>query len=311
MRSVNRLALALAAALALGGCGDWSNEDLRFLAALPTTADVRVQVPAAGGAALSACGLGTADAWLAARATSDGLDAGVAWAIGLVDVVRRRDPTHRADDRREWGPFDDARHPGIEIVVVMQRGADAEGRQRYEYVFAARPRGTAWWIPLLDGAFVGGSAARGAGTVALDFDAVRALGMEDGPDAPRGTMRIAYDRQGDPRTTVLTLAEDGFRLPRFTYAFAGYADGSGRFVYRFRDANGNVLTVDAGFDPAGRGRGAAAVQTAAGATGGFRQCWDASACLVYVDDPGDYSCDLAPCSAGALSACPAVVSAPF
>lgn len=314
MRSVDRLALVLAVS-SLAACGDYSNDDLRFLAALPRHADVAVAVPAQGGgtAALAACTIGSANVWLQAKPTSDGLNAIADKVIGFIDVVRGREPTRRADDRREWGPFDDGQHPGIEIIVVMQRiDGNAGAPARYDYVFGARTKGGAWWTPVLVGTFVGGSASTGTGHATLDFDAIRALGMNDA-STPTGSLQIGYDRASEPRATALTLAGGGFGLERFDYVFFGYADGSGRFWYRFRNAAGDTFTVDAGFDAAGAGRGEVGFVAAGGATGSFRQCWDALACLDYVDDPGNYSCDPTawPCNKGSLAACPAVPSAAF
>lgn len=310
MRSVGRLALA---ALALAaGCGDWSNEDLRFLAALPTRADLRVEVPVGAGAQVPyVCPNGQSSVWLEGKPASDRINAGVEWIVGRVDEVRRHDPTRRTEDRREWGPFDDAHHPGREIVIVMQRGEDESGRVVHEYVFAARAKGSPSWTPLVVGGFTGGSARTGSGAVHVDFDSIRALGMNDDPAAPQGEMRILYDRASVPRAIALELDQDGFGLERFDYAFFGYDAGAGRFVYAFRNGAGDRLVVDAGFDGAGRGRAAVAFTTAGGASGGFRQCWTEGACLVYVEDPGNYSCGLAPCSFGSPEACPAVPAPPF
>ena len=62
----------------------------------------------------------------------------------------------------------------------------------------------------------------------------------------------------------------------------------------------------AGFDAGGSGRGLTTLHLDGGFTAGYAQCWDAAACLTWVDDPGDYSCGRAGCSGGAESACPAV-----
>jgi len=316
MRSVNRTLAATGLALALAGCGNYSTEDLRFVAALPTRDDLRVQVPApaasAGPGALGACGLGTADTWLWAKPTSDDLNAIVDWVLGLVDAVRTASPSRRAPDRREWGPIDDAKHPGVEIVVAIERtwpgGPDAP--PQHDFVFGARAKGTSWWTPVLTGTFVGASARTGTGAVTLDFDALWAVGMND-PGTPHGKMPIRYDRASEPRTTELSLVQGGLGLVGFAYGYAGYADGGGAFDYAFRNAAGDVITVQAGFDAAGAGRAAVAYRTAGGATGGFRQCWDAAACLVYVDDPAGYSCAAPPCSGGAIADCPSVAAPPF
>jgi hypothetical protein len=186
---------------------------------------------------------------------------------------------------------------------------ELEGQPAYVYAFQARVEGTEDFTTILSGAFRGGSASTGAGLVTLDFDAIRALGMDDA-GTPQGTMRIAYDRASEPVTIGLTLGQAGFGVPGFAYGFAGYADRQGAFVYRVIDA-GNVLTVTAGFDGAGAGRAQVGFLGVLGATGSFRQCWDANACLVYVDDPNGYSCGGAACSFGAPEDCPVVTAAPF
>jgi len=321
MRSVNsgsryagaRLAAAAAAALALSGCGTFSNEDLRFLAALPTNAELRVAVPAQGTpGGLTACSTRSADVWLWAKPTSDHLNAGVDWVLALVDAVRKVPPTHRGADTREWGPFDDRKHPGMEVHVTMLRTYPVAlgGAPEHAYAFEARPKGTAPWTPIISGTFRHASATTGSGTIALFFDNVWQLQIADA-DSPHGTMRIGYDRTSEPRTTDLSLAQEGFNLVQFDYGWAGYADGQGAFDYAFKDAPGNLLTVAAGFDAGGRGRAQVAFTGALGATGSFRQCWDANACLVYVDDPANLSCPSAPCSLGIVGDCPPVTAPPF
>jgi hypothetical protein len=312
MRSVNSRILALAAAAALAACGNYSTEDLRFLAAVPTRAELRVEVPAGATAAASACATRSADTWLWAKPTSDRLNATVDILLAHVDVVRRYPPSWRDADARGWGPFADGRHPGRELRVVMIRSfpAGLDGAPEFSYRFEARPTGAGAWSVVLSGTFRGASARSGAGALALDFEALWALEMADA-DAPRGLLSVQYDRTSAPATVALVLDQDGYGLERFGYRFADYGDGSGAFDYAFRNAGGVLVTVGAGFDPAGAGRARVTATTAAGQTGSFLQCWNAAACLVYVDDPGGYSCAVAPCSLGGPSACPAVPALPF
>ena len=139
MRSWTRLA-AGAAALGLAACGNYSTEDLRFLAALPQREDLQFKVPAAQSGALSACPPANASVWLAAKPVSDGINGGVDLLVSLVDAVRRVSPTARDEDRRVWGPFDSKEHPGREVEVLMVRTHPAElgGQARYSYAFLAR-----------------------------------------------------------------------------------------------------------------------------------------------------------------------------
>lgn len=323
MRSVTSAALV---ALALAGCGDYSTEDLRFLAALPKRSDLKVEVPAAaaavakgtaGAAAITAaCPGGAAEIWEWAKPTSDNLNAGVDVVVGLIDVVRRYPPSWRGEDARAWGPFDDENHPGRELLIGIARTYPAElgGAPRHVYAFQARVKGTPDFTTIIYGTFEGGSAEHGRGALGLDFDAVRALGMEDAT-TPVGTMWIGYDRTADPVKLQLYLDQSAFGNEAFYYQFAGWASGNGVFDYAFRDASANTLVVRTRYLAGGEGRaGVAFVPAGGGANGAFEQCWDAGACLVYVNDPGNYSCPAAdwPCSMGAEGACaPNLPVSPF
>lgn len=313
---MNRLAAAVAAALALAGCGDYSTEDLRFLAALPTREDLRVEVPADATppGAQTACPIGSAEVWLRARPTSEQLNASVDWILALVDLVRRQPPSFRDADARGWGPFDDREHPGREVRVFIGREFPPElgGRPRHAYAFEARVKGTEPWRTVIGGTFTGASASRGSGELGVLFDVLRELGMADA-GTPRGLLFVRYDRASEPRTIQLVLDQSGFGLEGFGYAHAGYADGSGTFDYAFRNERGDLLLVRTGFDAAGAGWAQAGFTTAGGLSGGFDQCWDAAACLVHVDDPANFSgvCQGAPCFAGARADCPAFPPPPF
>jgi len=315
---------ALAALLlgaALPACGNYSTEDIRFYEALPTRADLRVEVPvsadlAAGFApAAAACSIGSADPWLEARRTSDGINTAVDRLIGLIDAVRRVPPTTRLDDGRIWGPFDDSKHPGVEMQVDITRLTNPDGDLVHVYHFSARRKGVgAVFTPILSGTFVGPSATYGHGTLELDFTAIHDLGMQDA-DTPRGRMDVTYDRTLDPRTITLVLAtQGGFNLvQQFTYDYRGYRDGRGLFRYQFLKpallgGGLDTLTMSASFAADGAGRGEIGFAAASGATGSFSQCWGADACLTWRYDAQGYSCGgVLPCEGGAESACPAVL----
>jgi hypothetical protein len=317
MRLVTRTTAA-ALGLTLAACGNYSTEDLRFLAALPTRSDLSVAVPAQGNpGAATVCPNGSADVWLWASPTSQNLNSGVGFVISLIDVVRRYPPTDREDDLRRWGPFPDDKHPGREIEIVLARSypSGADGPPSYQYRFDARIVGMSSFVTLIAGAFEGASSSRGRGTVDLYFQRFWLLGVND-PTTPHGTMHIAYDRTSEPVTIDLdltSLTDEGFGLVQFGYGYAGYRDGRGGFDYRFRNAGGDVLTVATGYDAGGAGRAAVVYAAAGGATGGFDQCWNASACLSYVRDPSNFTCPgPGSCSFGSIVPdCPEVPVSPF
>lgn len=316
----SRCVLVAVLAATAAGCGNYSTEDLRFLSALPRREHLSVAVPSntgSGPTALTtalvttaACpAIGDANVWRWAKPTSDGLNGGVSWIVGLIDAVRRAPPTHRSDDSRRWGPFDDDKHPGREIQIVIDRSwpSGPDGQPVFDYRFEGRVKGTSAFTVLLGGFFQGASATAGHGNVVLYFDSFWTLGMQDA-GTPHGRMDIQYVRDQSPVQIDLVLSQPGFSVVSFGYHYEGYGDGRGLFRYAFHNALGDLLEVQANHDPAGAGRLAVAF-TPKGATtpaGSFRQCWDKDACLTYVDDPLNLSCGVAPCSAGASTACVAV-----
>src|SRR5690242_9114402 len=117
MRSGTSAFAALASlAVAASGCGTWSNEDIAFVEALPTSQALKVALPASAGQALCAPP-GPSEVWGWAKPAGDGLNALVDLLLGFVDLVKSVTPATRATDARTWGPFDDAKHPGKEVRV--------------------------------------------------------------------------------------------------------------------------------------------------------------------------------------------------
>lgn len=303
MRSLAVSALVLACA-----CGNLSNEDLAFLSALPQKGQLRVDVPQ-GTVAQALCGPGTygdADSWNHSRATGDALNAGVDSIVALVETVRHATPTARGIDDRTWGPFPDKDHPGVELRIVMQRELDANDLPwRFLYTFEAR-RPPAAPLPILTGEFYGVTAAGGIGKLVLRFDNLSQLGMTK-PTDPVTPMRVFYDFSGDPRTISVDLTQQGVNgLSRFDYFWAGYADGHGRFDYAFPGNNGCTISTSAGFTKAGAGQGSIHFECPTG-RGDLLQCWSASSCLTYVDDPYAFTPACAgakPCLLGTKASCP-------
>ncbi len=284
MRSATSVLAALAALAALAGCGTWSNEDIAFVEALPTTQALRVALPASAGQALCAPP-GPSEIWGWAKPAGDGLNALVDLMLGFVDLVKSVTPTTREPDARTWGPFDDRKHPGKEVRVTMSRTRDAAGVPTYSYVFEARPKGGAF-EPILDGTFRGESARAGRGQFALHFTTLRTLGMDDHPDTdPTGDLTVQYDKTGDPRTVGLDVKSQTGSLAAFDYGYADYASGNGSFHYAFTSQQQQQYVVDASFDAAGEGRADVAVVLSPTTTLSFSECWDAAGCVTDVKDP--------------------------
>ncbi|MBS2025473.1 MAG: hypothetical protein JST92_23995 [Deltaproteobacteria bacterium] len=302
-----RLALVTCALVFAGACGNYSNDDLVFLAALPERGSLKVEVPTSNTQPL--CALGEASAWDAAKTTGTSINNALDSLLALVDLIRSLPPSTRGVDTRIWGPYPDSAHPGVDIQVTIVRQRRPDPRNDgFTYKFEQRVSG-GQWLSAIDGAFLGVDASAGTGSMVLHFDTAWSLGIAK-PDDPRGDADFAYDHASDPKTLEMQLGTSGaYGLsPSFRYAFAGYADGHGSFNFFSVDTKGNQFTIDAAFDKAGTGKASVDVRTPLGLTGHLDQCWDAESCLTYLNDPLAITQPLCgqqhPCLLGAQTSCP-------
>ena len=173
----------------------------------------------------------------------------------------------------------------------------------------ARPPGG--YLPILEGEFFGAQATNGIGRMALHFENSTQLGMNK-PGDPAFPARIHYDRKFDPHTVALDLTAgvNAFGLISFDYWFAEYADGHGQFDFAFPDPKSNcTIEVSTFFNAQGAGRDVFRARCPVlGVLGDVRQCWDATGCLNFVDDPFAFTpaCGLLkPCLLGSEAQCPA------
>ena len=312
MRSVIRLELgSLLVFAALSGCGNLSNDDLQFIAAIPHAQNLHVSVPAQSSSQAlqvrSACPLGRADSWVASQATGEKINSGVDGIIALVEVIRGVAPTTRPDPTtRTWGPWLDSKHPGVSYQVIMTRNDNADATPySFEYTFNGQLSG-GLWLPILTGTFFGAQAVSGAGFITIHFDNALALGTSQSTD-PKVPVYFSYDLMGNPHTIAAHTPE--FQANPFNYGFAGYEDGHGRFDYSFDSPNNFAhYFVQAWFTKAGAGKGEIDVNTFFGSAGQITECWDANACLGYINDPNNLLklclAGIAPCTQGDAASCP-------
>ena len=290
----------------LCACGNYSNDDLAFLSAIPSAAQLHVVVPKGQGQAL--CALGAATTASNAQSQGQGINQGIDGLLSFIDLVRAIPPTNRDGERRSWGPWKDQQHPDVQYLISMvrTRGATPAG-DAFSYALAGTKSGGAKVI-VLSGEFLGSQAKHGTGTLALDFNGAWALGTNK-PTDPHGVMQVAYTLSGDPRTIELQIdAAGAFGLSaHYQYKWAGYEDGRAIFDFRFVDTDGSSYTVDARFTAAGAGRA-----HLAGQRGIFSavidECFDNLGCLDWLNDPNGFTpaCSGKPfCTLGSESACPA------
>ena len=124
------------AGLLLGGCGNYSNDDLDFQLALPESSDMEAQMQ------LSVVRLNSAEYYKATRSAITTFNGMVESLVGLIDLVRGITPTSRNGDERIWGPWPADKVPGWEMRVVMQRSTVSPSVLHMDYWVQVRPVGT-------------------------------------------------------------------------------------------------------------------------------------------------------------------------
>jgi hypothetical protein len=287
-------------------CGNLSNEDVAFLEAIPQKEQLQLKVPA-NDSAQPACALGTADIYTSAKTTGDNINAGVSGLLTLVDAIRGTPATTRDRDSRTWGPFPDGKHAGFAVKVSMQRLVDAQGVPwRWDYQISEAPPGGSM-VAIIEGNFYGAQARTGNGNITLHFESTHALGIA-GANDPQFPMHIYYDLGDDPHTISVDLTEGaGFGVPSFDYDYSGFADGHGSFSYALAGGNGCTEDILTQFNAQGAGKDSFHVVCGPFVSQEVQQCWDASACLTYINDPLAVSlaCNgVKPCLLGNIAQCP-------
>jgi hypothetical protein len=156
-RSAAFAGLVLAVALFVGACGNYSNEDLEFMNAVPARVDIAAVMPRsmilpANEAELSRL---THDVVAAFNAMLSFLEA--------ADFIRTFQPTGRIPNGRVWGPIPMDDHPGWQWHFVITR--DPAAPENFSYDFEVQPVGAGdVWTPFIDGTFVAtGGVRKGMG----------------------------------------------------------------------------------------------------------------------------------------------------
>jgi hypothetical protein len=294
--------LAIACLVALG-CGNYSNEDLEFMSALPDGQDVSIPIRSAA--------VTLADEAELAHFThqvSDGLNGLTSALLGIVDGVRSLSPTSRTPDSRTWGPFPADKHPGWQVRMIVSRDPADATQLDYQLAFHLAGGADTDWPLLLSGWFrADGTARQGTGHFAIDTAPVRAENLD--PDLGMlDHMAVDYQTGGDPVTIdmdITNLADP--TMPSAptsaTYAFASSSDGRRQMTFDF---TANVVpgpavettTITSQWLDSGEGQGSLTILAGDGAGLGEKQCWNTSFIATFTQK------DWAPPADGDPASCP-------
>jgi hypothetical protein len=300
--------LLLIAGLASAGCGNYSNEDLEFMQALPEKSDLSADVPTRSAVVLG----DTAELYRMTRDVVVIFNGVVDTFLGVIDAIRSYSPTTRHPDQRIWGPFPSQDQPGWEIRMVMTRTDLATFM--YTVDFHAIGSADDAWINVIGGSFAAsGGARKGSGILNVTTVVARAAGLNPGLGYLE-TMSATYDNHEFPITVDLQYTNLPNPLKptdptQGTYGFALGQNGDGSLSFNF---SANSIPGPAGIDVfqvtsnwLGSGPGRSDLQVVSGDAAGAHeaQCWNQQFQAVYTDKPWSPLEDL-----GDPSTCPSIPS---
>jgi hypothetical protein len=308
-QNLSRAGFALAAlvvgAAGQGGCGNYSNEDLEFMNALPQPDDVALAAPLRP----TVRPADEDDALKMTIRVTTAVKAGVLGALAFVDKVRTAYPTAREQNTRIWGPFPDDNNPGWQVELRMTRTLATDGLTphfEYEMIMIApapinfgtdeAPRSE---TQVLGGWFESvGRARSGVGALLLTPKAARDAGADVKDLDKLVTETIDYDNRTWPRVLDLSLTNEPPPDPRteaesatYHYERAQNGDGGMRFSFLQDSVPGplGVETLEVASRWRGTGEGQAKISVLAGDGMGFTwtDCWDGTSRTAYNDRPVD------------------------
>jgi hypothetical protein len=291
----NRLASMLMIALGLwgAGCGNYSNEDLEFMNALPDSADLSAEVPAVR----SSISLGdTPELYRMTRNVVVVFNGVVDAFLSLIDTIRSFSPTTRRPSERIWGPFPAENQAGWMVRMVMKRVDLAN----FSYQVGFRPAAFVGgdddgWLNIINGTFAAaGGVRKGSGTLAVMTADARAAGLDPGLGY-LDWMTASYDNHAFPINVNLQFAN----LPNplkpddptdGDYTYKALQNGQGELTFNWSAYSipGPLLDV---FNVTSRwlgtGEGQSDLQVVSGDAAGARetQCWNQLLQAVYIDKP--------------------------
>lgn len=283
------LALSVLVLCAAAGCGgDFSNEDLEFLNALPERQMLAAALPGAprNAAALDgsvqALALGEQSKLYAdTRNASDNFNKGVDGLLTLLEAIRGVPPTTREPGKRTWGPFPDDKHPGLEVRFQMTRTL-----RRFQYTLQYRARGQgeeAWWT-LIQGRFdAEAGIRRGEGEVQLLVREARERGYPTGDLALLDTLSIGYQTLSAPiRVQEILDFAPGANLEQVRYTYRAFPDGPGEISFTMAGIQATPGTALETLDITSRwtadqgGIGTVLIRSGDYAGARKTECWDAA-----------------------------------
>jgi hypothetical protein len=302
------LTLALSALVVVNttGCIQQAPEDHPVRKALPTSDNIRINLPEQNNQGAQQYALGQlADYYVITRNVTRDFNAGAAFVLILVHAIVQFPPTSVDGDTYTWGgdgtsgPLDPA-----DYRLVVTDNLDGS----YDWNLDGKSKlvaGAEFVTVIAGNAVQGREPHRGTGSFFIDFDAAEEVNPIDN-DA-RGRVDVAYDLENtdgtqgfiDMHIETTELDENGVMQPvSADYHYAENADRSGDFQFAIHgdlDEDGGTMFEDATIRSRWLtdGSGRADIAISGGDLGDLdvtaSECWDGSFGRVYYSDSMEWA----------------------
>ena len=279
----------------LAACGgNFSNEDLEYLNALPVREDLVSKLPdsnSRSGSGLAQrrdrLAVGEASALYAdTQKASREFNAGLDGLLSLLESIRTVAPTTREPGRRTWGPFPDRNQPGNHVRFVMERSGDF-----FDYRLQFKPSSAgddAWWS-FLEGSFRANAGLRkGEGDLHLFIDDAVAKGLDVGRLRGLTQLDVGYQTRELPtEVEMIFLALPTATPPEIRYNYRELPGGFGEMRFLLKDTDvvpGGAredVAITSRWTPDSGGDGSFTILAGDLKGASYRECWNAQGLLVY------------------------------
>ena len=236
------IALAAAAALWMTGCGDSTDSTSDLLDGIPDSESLRVKLPGGSTAqsaltvqpkgALTNSALGqTGEFYTFTRQMTEQVNSGVYQLLLMIDDIAHQPATTKETDKWIWGPYTPGGLDPGSYRVTIQKTGDKD----YTWSLEEKPKDADddAFKQAMGGTHTSGARPRrGAGTIALDFDAMAAV---DATKPERGQADVTYQSDTYPVTVTVAfrnfVGQDKKPPADSDYHYTENQDGSGEFSF--------------------------------------------------------------------------------
>ncbi|MFL5348665.1 MAG: hypothetical protein ACJ8AT_28045 [Hyalangium sp.] len=282
----------------LAACGgNFSNEDLEYLNALPTREALASKLP--GNGTSSGSGLAQRQDRLSVgdpsqlyqdtqKASTD-FNNGLDGLLSLLENIRTVPPTTRELDRRTWGPYPDNNNPGNVVRFVMTR-ADED----FDYHLDFKPTAAsedAWW-PFLEGSFKADAGIRkGEGDLHLFISDAVAKGINVGDLKGLKQLDVGYQNKTLPSRVQMIFSTPptppATTAPAVDYIYRELPGGFGEMHFLLTGTDwvpGGLkedVEITSRWTPERGGVATFVIRAGDLAGASYKECWDAQNQLTF------------------------------